>query len=294
MLFRSELLQLRYFLTAARYQHMTQAADALRIAQPALSQSIKRLEQELGVSLFDREKRGIRLNDAGRFLQQTLTPVMAALDSLPSAVREQAAQTARTIRISHPAASSLVTEGVLEYRRLHPEACFRLRKNTCAEQPDDLCVCAPFPGSFAGEGSRFLLKETFFLAAASGSPYAALPCVPLEDVKHEDFIILSDDEPARGAFLRFCREAGFSPHIACECGDPESAQRLIAAGLGVSLWPIHSWGAPRQPGLTLLPVSRPDCRRDIVLICRPAENGALSEDFCRFLTSYAAQRETVL
>ena len=55
-----ELLQLRYFLVAARYEHMTKAADALKIAQPALSQSIKRLEQELGVSLFDRENRGIR------------------------------------------------------------------------------------------------------------------------------------------------------------------------------------------------------------------------------------------
>ena len=56
-----ELLQLRYFLVAAKYQHMTKAAEVLQIAQPALSQSIKRLEQELGVSLFEREKRTIRL-----------------------------------------------------------------------------------------------------------------------------------------------------------------------------------------------------------------------------------------
>ena len=65
-----ELLQLRYFLVAAKYEHMTKAAEVLRIAQPALSQSIKRLEQELGVPLFDREKRNFGLNDAGRFLEQ--------------------------------------------------------------------------------------------------------------------------------------------------------------------------------------------------------------------------------
>ncbi len=102
-----ELLQLRYFLTAARYQHMTKAAEALRIAQPALSQSIKRLEQELGVSLFDRERRAVRLNDAGRFLLKTLLPIMEALDALPDAVREQAARAQGTIRLSLAAASCL-------------------------------------------------------------------------------------------------------------------------------------------------------------------------------------------
>ena len=54
-----ELLQLRYFLVAAKYEHMTKAAEVLRIAQPALSQSIKRLEQELGVPLSLTAKRGI-------------------------------------------------------------------------------------------------------------------------------------------------------------------------------------------------------------------------------------------
>ena len=50
-----ELLQLRYFLTAAEYQHMTKAAEHLQIAQPALSQAIHRLEAELGVPLFERK-----------------------------------------------------------------------------------------------------------------------------------------------------------------------------------------------------------------------------------------------
>ncbi len=60
-----ELLQLRYFLTAAQYQHMTKAAEHLQIAQPALSQAIHRLEAELGVTLFERKNRSIELNDAG-------------------------------------------------------------------------------------------------------------------------------------------------------------------------------------------------------------------------------------
>ena len=60
-----ELLQLRYFLTAAEYQHMTKAAEHLQIAQPALSQAIHRLEAELGVPLFERKSRSVELNEAG-------------------------------------------------------------------------------------------------------------------------------------------------------------------------------------------------------------------------------------
>lgn len=282
-----ELLQLRYFLTAARYQHMTKAADALRIAQPALSQSIKRLELELGVSLFDRERRGIRLNDTGRFLQQTLRPIMEALDALPCAVREQAARSAGTIRLSLQAASCLAADWVIEFKRLHPEAAVQIRQDFYGEQAD-LSICAALPGVPAAKGSRLLLKEEFFLAAAAGSPCAALPSVRLGDMKDTGFITLGGDESARQAGMHFCLEAGFTPRMICECSDTESAQRLIGAGLGVALWPVHSWGAPRHPDLALVPVSHPDCRRDIFLVRRPSGGDtALLDDFCRFLQNRA-------
>lgn len=78
-----ELLQLRYFLVAAQYQHMTKAAEHLQIAQPALSQAIHRLEAELGVPLFERKNRSIELNDEGKFLQKRLIPILSSLDRLP-------------------------------------------------------------------------------------------------------------------------------------------------------------------------------------------------------------------
>lgn len=61
-----ELLQLQYFRTVARMEHMTKAAKELRIAQPALSKTIARLEEDLGVPLFDRQNRQIKLNEFGR------------------------------------------------------------------------------------------------------------------------------------------------------------------------------------------------------------------------------------
>src|SRR5262249_40871751 len=75
-----DLLQLRYFQTVARYEHMTQAARELMIAQPSLSQTIARLEEELGVPLFDRQGRHIRLNQFGRTFLQRVERIFTELE----------------------------------------------------------------------------------------------------------------------------------------------------------------------------------------------------------------------
>ena len=77
-----ELLQLRYFLAVAENEHMTNTAKQLHIAQPALTQSIHRLEQELGVSLFERAGRGIRLSPAGAYVRDRVKPAMETLENV--------------------------------------------------------------------------------------------------------------------------------------------------------------------------------------------------------------------
>ena len=76
-----EIQQFRYFLAAARYENLTKAAEDLHIAQPALSQSIKRLETELGVSLFDRKNHRIELNEQGKLLKKRLIPILESIDN---------------------------------------------------------------------------------------------------------------------------------------------------------------------------------------------------------------------
>ena len=95
-----ELLQLRYFLVAAQYQHMTKAAEHLQIAQPALSQAIHRLEAELGVPLFERKNRSIELNDEGKFLQKRLIPILSSLDRLPEELRKGKEAATHTVHLS--------------------------------------------------------------------------------------------------------------------------------------------------------------------------------------------------
>ena len=99
--------QLLYVLETARCGSVTRAAEKLHLSQPSLSNQIIQLEQELGIPLFDREKRNIRLNDAGRFLEQKLLPIMAALEELPAEIKKRDLMNQRTIYLNLLAATRL-------------------------------------------------------------------------------------------------------------------------------------------------------------------------------------------
>lgn len=137
-----ELLQLRYFLTAAEYQHMTKAAEHLQIAQPALSQAIHRLEAELGVPLFERKSRSIELNDAGRFLQKRLIPIINSLDQISAELQMGKEQAIHTIRLRLLSASALITNRIIAFRSLRPDVNFQLYQTSDQSDDYDLCVSA--------------------------------------------------------------------------------------------------------------------------------------------------------
>lgn len=286
-----ELLQLRYFLVTAKYEHMTKAANALRIAQPALSQSIKRLEQELGVTLFDREKRGIRLNENGEFLKKQITPILETLDELPAALQENANQQLHTIHLNILAASRLITDCIIEYKQLHPEVNFRLHQKTDHEQAD-VSITTISPGEPLPENSRRILKETFFLAVPANSAYAKQDFIFLSEMKEEGFINLSSNRPIRRICERFCLDSGFTPRTVGESDNPETIRNLIAAGLGVSFWPEYSWKLLSNENIALLPIKQPTCERDIILTVRPDHiSKNVLEDFCQYLSEYTKRED---
>ena len=113
-----ELLQFRYFLEAARYENLTRAADELHIAQPALSQSIMRLENELGVKLFDRRNHHVYLNDQGKLLRKRLIPLMESIDSLKDELWESVCSSEKTISLNFFAASQFITNCIIAF---HPQ-----------------------------------------------------------------------------------------------------------------------------------------------------------------------------
>ena len=284
-----ELQQLQYFLVAAEYEHITKAANSLKIAQPALSQSIKRLESELNVKLFERKKGGIALTKAGKVLADEVKPFLNTLDNLPGKLAEIDKKQKHTIHLNVLAASILVTNCIISYTAKHPEINFEFIQSPIAVDYD-LCITASLPkGGVASD--QITLEEKFFLAVPASSKYAAYSEIELSEVANEGFIMMAYTRPIRNICDQFCRMAGFTPNIIFESMNFESVRSLISAGLGVGFWPEYSWeSAEPSKNVVLLPIKGQECKRDIIIAYgEQAKNNLIVKDFYKFLLAFAME-----
>ena len=284
-----ELLQLRYFLEVAHSQHMTRSAEKLHIAQPSLSQSIKRLEWELGVALFATRGRNIVLTEQGRFLQEKLTPILERLDALPEQLRTLSNPEETTIRLHVTAASRTVSEAIIAYRREHQKVNFQFLLSEDAHL-FDLSVDSR-PATAAAPKGSFRIDERIFLAVPDAPRYAGLDRVLLGDFRGANFISLIAQKQFRQTCDRFCAEAGFVPHIAFESDSPETVRNMIAAHMGVGFWPAFTWGALNGDGMKLLDIAEPECRRSILIQMKKNRvDSRIVEHFYRFLCDWFSRR----
>ena len=287
-----ELLQLRYFLEVARTEHITQSAERLHIAQPSLSQSIKRLENELGVKLFASRGRNIALTEHGKFLRDRLEPLLQRLDALPEQVREMADPEQTTIHLHVTTASMIVSEAIIEYKRIHEKVNFQFLLGEDAHLFDVCIESRMASGSLpANHEDCFSLNEKFYLAVPDSPRIAHYSPVRLQDFRDAPFISLIASRHYRQICDHFCMEAGFSPRIAFESDSPDIVRNMIAAHMGVGFWPAFSWGRLRGDGMRLLDISDPVCRRSIVIrLQKNRIDSRIVEDFYSFLCDFFMER----
>lgn len=276
-----ELTQLKYFYAAAECGHITKAAEKLHIAQPALTQSIRRLENELGVKLFVRQGRSIALSRCGEYLFKQLGGVLKTLDRVPCELLKIAELEEKTIRVNILAASLLITELIIEYKRLHPDIKFFLHQSADADNCD-CTISANLSGNLPIVPKSSIMKsysEEIKLAVPADSEYSKLSSIKLSDTKENGFISLSGSKPFHSICETLCRMVGFTPDVVFESDSPSTVRGLIGAGMGVGFWPAYTWGSINSDNVVLLPISYPDCRREITLICHNTESLAACEFF---------------
>ncbi|OJU14733.1 MAG: hypothetical protein BGN88_10315 [Clostridiales bacterium 43-6] len=259
-----ELLQLKYFQRAAQLESITKAAEEFCISQPSLSKTIKTLETELGVSLFDRVGKYIKLNAAGRvFLEQ----VSVALNALDSGKRKLAYQKEREsvqISVVFLAASPFMPDLFCEFKKIHPQADFNLLQHI-AKTPlyhFDACI-STLPLAMDGIESVPVIHEEIFLAVPNTHRLAHRKSIRLIEAEKEGFVSLKPVHTLRGITDEFCRKAGFSPHIVFESDDPSTVRGLIKAGQGVGFIPAITWAGAVGSSVKLLRITDPSCFRTI-------------------------------
>jgi LysR family transcriptional activator of glutamate synthase operon len=288
-----ELLQLKYFQVVARLEHMTRAAEELGVAQPALSQTIARLEAELGVSLFERVGRGIRLNQFGRVYVKRVERVFLELEQgqreLVSIVDGAQGQ----IDLAVGVATHLLPDLLGAFRRDHPGVRFRLSQHevtTMARQLSrgsyDLCLTSP-PLVQEGLASVNLLTEDIRLAVPAWHALARREQIRLQEVAGEAFICLKPEHSLRQLTDSFCLQAGFRPQVVFESDEPSTIRGLIRAGMGIAFVPAVSWRGSVGSAMVEVAIEEPLCRRTIGLSWPVGRSFArATEEFREFAVQY--------
>lgn len=280
-----ELQKLRYFYTIAKFQHMTKAAEYMNIAQPALSQAIKSLEQELGVELFSKKGRNIVLTPYGEYLKTRLDTILPDIDSISTEIDRMKKRVCKTVRLNILAASAFVINTIVEYRQNHPDTVFDFEQNV-QKFDCDIVITTNGQNRTVPNPSvkKSVCKERIYVAVPSSSLYAEQQEISLAELRDEEFVMLSSARLFGAICNGFCHDAGFYPKILFESDSPTAVQNIVSTGTGVAFWPEFSWGEPVSSSVSLVPLKSPDCSRDIIVkLYENFPRSEYAEDFYNFL-----------
>lgn len=259
-----ELLQLSYFRAVARHEHMTRAAEELNVTQPSLSRAISRLERELGVPLFNRQGRGLRLNQLGTTFLGHVDQVFRELDAATGRLRDMAGLERGSVSLAAGALHWL-PEVVQPFLAIHPEVSFRLAQRSLpemirllAEGEIDYCFLPETP--LARRTSwRHLRTAPISLIVPSAHRLAGRASVQLSELANEEVILGKPGDVLREIMDDYFRQVGITPRVACEADEPAAVEDFVAAGLGVAFIPELLKPTPRHDLTASVSITDPAC-----------------------------------
>lgn len=242
-----DLRQIRYFVVVAEELHFTRAAARLGIGQPPLSQSIRRLEAELNVHLFDRGTRRVQLTEAGRSFLNSARAILNLTEEARLAMQQFGRGERGSIRIGLTSSASFhpfVTRAIGRFRADYPGVKVLLTERTTSgliprlrDGSIDVAFLRPASGDVEGLREQFLFYEEMLIALPVAHRLAARPRIPLRALAREPFVMCprSSGRAVYDAIIAACQNAGFSPRIIQEAPQASSSINLVAAGIGVSI-----------------------------------------------------------
>jgi LysR family transcriptional activator of glutamate synthase operon len=291
-----ELRQLTYFMEVAKREHVTEAAAALHVAQSAVSRQIFNLENELGVDLFIREGRRVKLTPIGRVFLERINHAMNALDDAKREVQEYLDPEKGTIRVAFPislAAYTLPT-AISAFRKQKPEAKFQLKQGLYRELIDgvikgdyNMALIGPVPMEEKKIKRKILFTEEIVALLPVHHPLAESEVINLHDLKNDPFVLLPEGFVFRDIVIKACSEIGFYPNIAFEGDDIDALKGLVSAGLGVTLMPEVTLVDSTPRSTVKIPLNERSVTRTVGVIT-PTERALLpmEELFYAFLEEF--------
>ena len=285
-----ELLQLKYFVTVAKMQSMTQAANYHHIPQSAMSQTISRLEKELGnIKLFDRNHNRIYLNEKGKVFLEYAEKTLNSLENGIASVSAADTDAEKEIKILVQTNSRLIVHCVSCFASKYPNVTFHICHDYIGQDETDYDICVS-SGNYYNNMSVYseLIKENLMIAVCSDNVLYNKNYVSLDELRGQRFVVASKDSPRTKVLQAACHNYGFEPNVAIYCNDPYYIRKYISENMGISLVPSVSWSGRFRDNTKLIPVKGYEMTAtSYLLINKNRLLHPVLKDFCDFITSKA-------
>ena len=265
-----ELLQLHYFLAVARLEHVTEAARSLHVTQSSLSKTIQRLEEDLGVPLFDRTGRKLRLNQFGSSFLRRAERALFELEQGKQEISDLSGAEFGILKLAVTAASTL-PHILREFRKKRPNIQFHVQMLTTQEMVTllhrgevDFCLSSP---PIQGEDieCQVVFVDPLVVAVPLGHRLADRRSIALTELRDESFVGMKKGYGTRDLVDSICKSAGVDLKYVYEGDEPTRLVTLVEAEIGLAFIPstakMSSWDK-----INYIPVEHDGLEREIALL----------------------------
>lgn len=254
-----ELLQLRYFQTVAKLGSITQAANVYRVPQPAMSQTISRLERELGgISLFTRQSNKIILNERGQQFLAYVDKALAELDDGVRAIQSENHAISGAIRLLATENRRFVLSCVSAFAKEYPDVNFSISHEYSGDPTAQYDICIHSAPQYRNMNTAIpLIREKIVLNVSLNHWAANRNEIHLSELQSEKFITMSSSSSLYQITLQNCRKCGFEPRIPFICEDPYYVRKYVSENMGIALAPAISWAGRFRSNTKLIDVIDP-------------------------------------
>ncbi|HET7369682.1 MAG TPA: LysR substrate-binding domain-containing protein [Gammaproteobacteria bacterium] len=278
------LRDLQYLLALAEHRHFGRAAEASFVSQPTLSTQIKKLEDELGVTLVERGSRQVLLTEAGKAILERARDALADVDEIRRIAKRMRDPEAQTIRLGiFPTLGPYLLPHVLPVvRQRFPKLELLLVEEKTEDilarlregRLDAVVVALPVPDE--GLKTTFLFEEPFVLAAPKDHELAKRQSVVLEDLIGRNLLLLEEGHCLRDQALEVCQLAGANERGGFRATSLETLRYMVAGGAGITLLPVLATKPPTAPveGLQLIEFRDGAPSRRIAMLWRDSATSA--------------------
>lgn len=296
-----ELRHLRTIVAVAEHHSLTKAADQLYLTQSAVSQQIRRLENELGVEVFRRTSRSVELTSEGRVILAYAQRVLAEVDGMHSELEEITGLLAGELRIGgvYPTGPYDLFGMLADFRAEYPGVAIHMVEDTqddllAALGSDELdcAFTALDPDALGNEYAATLIwEDEFVVALPVDHPLCAKPRVTLEEIAKEDLIAYRENSALRRRLERTMADLGLEPRNAFICTEMGAVRGLASKGLGVAVVPRSVAEQPGEP-IELRPIGPDRLTWPVALVWRAERRQSpAGKAFLKVALDYAERTE---